>query len=365
MKKVFIVVCIFVIAIIAGIFVINIYEADTEVTRDTTKVGMILNGTMDDRSWSQSHYEGMEKTAAELNLSVLYEENVTPEQVPEIIDKFAEEGCKVIVANSFEFGDSMIRAASEYPEIYFLHATGVGEDKNLSTYFGRMYQIRYLSGIVAGLQTESNEIGYVAAFPIPEVNRGINAFTLGVRSVNSEANVYVSWTNSWVDDVATAEATNKLLDGHNIDVLAMHTDSLQALEIAEERGVMSIGYNVDNSADYADTYLTAAVWDWDAFYTPTILKCLQGKFEGNHYWEGIETGVISLAPFTNKVKAGTAEVVTQEMQRISSGTYDVFYGPVYDNEGNLRVKEGESMTDNAMLNEFNWYVEGVIQDEES
>lgn len=365
MKKVFIVVCIFVIAIIAGIFVINIYEADTEVTRETTKVGMILNGTMDDRSWSQSHYEGMEKTAAELNLSVLYEENVTAEQVPEIIDKFAEEGCKVIVANSFEFGDSMIQAASEYPEIYFLHATGVGEDKNLSTYFGRMYQIRYLSGIVAGLQTESNEIGYVAAFPIPEVNRGINAFTLGVRSVNSEANVYVSWTNSWVDDVATAEATNKLLDGHNIDVLAMHTDSLQALEIAEERGVMSIGYNVDNSADYADTYLTAAVWDWDAFYTPTILKCLQGKFEGNHYWEGIETGVISLAPFTNKVKAGTEKVVTQEMQRISSGTYDVFYGPVYDNEGNLRVKEGESMTDNAMLNEFNWYVEGVIQDEES
>lgn len=363
MKKVFVVAAIIVAAIIAGIFVINIYEADTEVTKKTTTVGVILNGSIDDRSWSQSHYDALERTAEELNLSVIYEENVTPEDIPQIIEHFAESECKVVIANSFEFGEYIIRAAKEYPEIYFLHATGIGEDKNLSTYFGRMYQIRYLSGIVAGLQTETNEIGYVAAFPISEVNRGINAFTLGVRSVNPDAKVYVSWTNSWNDDNATAEATNGLLNGHNIDVLAMHTDSLEALRIAEERSVMSIGYNVENSQDYPNTYLTAAVWDWENFYTSNILKCLQGKFVGNHYWEGIETGMVSLAPFTDKVKPGTAEIVAGEMERISSGTYDVFYGPVYDNKGQLRVQEGESMTDNAMLNEFDWYVEGVINEE--
>ena len=337
MKKIGIVASIIIVAIIIGIFVINIYEADTEVTKETTKVGVILNGSIDDRSWSQSHYEGLEKTAQELNLSVIYEENVVPEDIPQIIERFVKEDCKVIVANSFEFGDYIKEAAEKYPEIYFLHATGVGEDKNLSTYFGRMYQIRYLSGIVAGLQTETDEIGYVAAFPIPEVNRGINAFTLGVRSVNSEAQVYVYWTNSWNDDSATADATNKLLDEHDIDVLAMHTDSLKALEIAEERGVMSIGYNVDNSQDYPNTYLTAAVWDWDEFYTPTILKCLQGKFEGRHYWEGLDTGMVSLAPLTDMVDPKTAEIVEQERMRISSGTYDVFYGPIYDNEGNIRV----------------------------
>lgn len=364
MKKIGIVASIIIVAIIIGIFFINIYEADTEVTKETTKVGVILNGSIDDRSWSQSHYEGLEQTAEELNLSVIYKENVVPEQIPEIIEEFVKEDCKVIVANSFEFGEYINEAAKEYPEIYFLHATGVGEDKNLSTYFGRMYQIRYLSGIVAGLQTKTGKIGYVAAFPIPEVNRGINAFTLGVRSVNSEAEVYVHWTNSWNDDEATAEATNKLLNEHDIDVLAMHTDSLQALEIADEKGVMSIGYNLDNSRDYPDTYLTAAVWDWDEFYTPIILKCLQGKFEGNHYWEGLDSGMVSLAPLTDKVNAGTAEIVEQERQRISNGTYDIFYGPIYDNEGNLRVREDECMTDNAMLNEFDWYVEGVINCEE-
>lgn len=364
MKKVFVLAGIIVTAIIIGIFVINIYEADTEVTKEITKVGVILNGKIDDQSWSQSHYEGMENTAEELNLAVIYKEAVSPEEIPQIIEEFVEEDCKVVVANSFEFGEYMVDAAEKYPEIYFLHATGTGSDKNMSTYFGRIYQIRYLCGIVAGLQTETNEIGYVAAFPIPEVNRGINAFTLGVRSVNSEATVYVSWTYSWHDDTSTAEATNKLLDNHNIDVLTMHSDSLMPLEIAEERGVMSIGYNCDNSRNYPESYLTAAVWDWDEFYTPIILKCLQGKFEGKHYWEGIDTGMVSLAPLTDKVNDETETIVLQEMERISSGTYDVFYGPIYDNEGNLRVEEGECMTDNAMLNEFDWYVEGVVNDEE-
>lgn len=364
MKRVFIVAGIIVMAIIAGIYVINIYEAETEVTKETTKVGVILNGVTDDQSWSQSHYDGLEQTAKELNLSVIYKENVTIEEISQIIDEFVADGCKVVIANSFEFGEYVHQAAAKYPEIYFLHATGVGEGKNLSTYFGRMYQIRYLSGIVAGLQTQTDEIGYVAAFPISEVNRGINAFTLGVRSVNSDAKVYVSWTNSWNDDAAAEDATYRLLEAHNIDVLAMHTDSVRPLVIAEKEGVMSIGYNVDNSEDYPNTYLTAATWDWENFYTPNILKCLQGKFEGKHYWEGIETGIVSLAPLTDKVNAGTEEIVAQEIEKMRSGTFDVFYGPIYDNNGKLRVEEGESITDHVMLNEFDWYVEGVVNDEE-
>uniref|UniRef100_UPI004055D521 BMP family ABC transporter substrate-binding protein n=1 Tax=Acetatifactor sp. TaxID=1872090 RepID=UPI004055D521 len=363
MKKIVIAAGIIIIAILMGIFVINIYEADTEITKESTKVGVILNGNIDDQSWSQSHYEGLEKTAEELNLSIIYKESVISESIPQIIDEFIKEDCKIVIANSFEFGDYIKEAAKKYPEIYFLHATGVGEAKNLSTYFGRMYQIRYLCGIVAGLQTETNEIGYVAAFPISEVNRGINAFALGVRSVNRNANVYVSWTNSWNDDETAENATNQLLNNHNIDVIAMHTDSVKPLAIAEAKGIMSIGYNVDNSQAYPNTYLTAAVWDWENFYTPNILKCLQGKFEGNHYWEGVETGIVSLAPFTDKVKSGISETVYQEMERLSSGTYDVFYGPVYDNCGNIRVREGESITDSAMLNEFEWYVEGVVNDE--
>jgi len=363
MKKIFIIATLIIVAIIAGIFFINIYEAETEVTKESTKVGVILNGMIDDRSWSQSHYEGLERTAKELNLTMFYKEGVTVENIEDIIDEFVEDGCKIIIANSFEFGECINRVSKVYPEVYFFHATGVGEGKNLTTYFGRIYQIRYLSGIVAGLQTKTNEIGYVAAFPISEVNRGINAFTLGVRSVNSEAKVYVSWTDSWNDDLAAEASTNTLLEHHNIDVLTVHTDSIRPLEIAEEKGVMSIGYNVDNSEYYPKTYLTASVWDWDNFYTPNILKCLQGKIEGNHYWEGVESGIVSLAPFTANVKSGTEEIVMQEMKKLSSGAFDVFYGPILDNCGNVRVKEGESITDSVMLNEFDWYVEGVVNEE--
>ncbi len=362
MRKIYIIAGLIIVAIITGIFLINIYEADTEVTKESTKVGVVLNDTIDDHSWSQSHYEGLEKTAKELNLTMYYEEGVTVDTIESIVDSFIEDGCKIIIANSFEFGDCINKMAEKYPEVYFFHATGVGENKNLTTYFGRMYQIRYLCGIVAGLQTQTNEIGYVAAFPISEVNRGINAFTLGVRSVNNDAKVYVSWTNSWNDDLAAETATNILMDNHNIDVLAMHTDSIRPLEIAEEKGVMSIGYNLDNSEYYPQTYLTAAVWDWDSFYTPNILKCLQGKIEGNHYWEGVGSGIISLAPLTDNVKDGTEEIVANQMEKLRSGTYDVFYGPIIDNCGNVRVNEGESLSDTVMLNEFDWYVEGVVNE---
>lgn len=364
MKKVFIISGIIFVAIIVGIFFINIYEANTRVTEETTVVGLILNGNAHDGSWSQAHYEGLKKTSEELNLSIVCKEMATAEQMEQLVEELVDAGCEIIIANSFEFGEYMEVAASRYPDIFFYHATGVGEGKNLSSYFGRMYQIRYLCGVVAGMETKTNEIGYVAAFPIPEVNRGINAFTLGVRSVNKDAVVYVRWTNSWTEDGATQEATEKLLNEHSIDVLAMHTDSLAPLMIADEKGVMTIGYNTDNGDKYPETYLTAAVWDWEKFYTPNILRCLQGKFEGYHYWEGIETGIVSMAPYADFVKDETKEAVEREKQRMISGTYDVFYGPITDNNGTLRVAEGESMTDYVMLNEFDWYVEGVVIDEE-
>lgn len=364
MKKVFVLAAVILIVLVGGIFVIKNYDEDTDALAGSTKVGVLLNGYKEDRNWCQSHYDGLTKTAEQLNLELICREHVTKDEVAELVDELIVCGCEIIVANSFEFGDEIESVAKKYPEIYFFHATGIGEGKNLSSYFGRMYQIRYLCGIVAGLQTETDQIGYVAAFPISEVNRGINAFTLGVRKVNPNAKVYVRWTNSWGDDTATENATNQLLDTYEIDVLAMHTDSTRPLALAEERGVMSIGYNADNSQYYPNTYLTAAVWDWESFYTPHILRCLQGKFEGAHYWESIESGMVSLAPFSDCVKDGIAEVVEAETRRLEEGTYDVFYGPIVDSEGSVRVAEGESMTDNAMLNEFDWYVEGVVIHEE-
>ncbi len=364
MKKIFVVLITVVFIVVIGIFFITETKTETDVTKEKTKVGFLLNGLCQDKSYGQSHYEGIEKVVETLNLEILYRENVPEsEECIQIIEELIADGCEIIICNSFGFGEWELKAAEKYPEIYFFHATGVQNADNLSTYFGRMYQVRYLSGIVAGLQTETNEIGYVAAFPISEVNRGINAFTLGVKKVNPEATVYVKWSNSWGDDEITKKTANDLLEQHNIDVVTMHTDSLAVLELAEERGIWSIGYNMDNAKSYPNTFLTAPVWRWENFYEPHILECLQGKFTNHSYWEGIESGIVALSPLTSNVKQGIDKIVEQEQEALESMMVDIFYGPIVDQNGTMRVQAGESMTDDVMLNEFDWYVEGVVIDE--
>ena len=361
MKKIVSVIVVILAIVIAGIFLIHDKEENTDVTKKKTKVGVLMIGSHDDKSFNQSHYEAMEKTAETLNLDVIYKEKVpTDENCKQVIDELIDTGCEIIICNSYDYGTWAQLKAEENPDIYFFHASGITQDKNLATYFGRIYQMRYLSGIVAGMQTESNEIGYVAAFPISEVNRGINAFTLGVKSVNPDATVHVQWSQSWNDEAAVEAAAERLFENQNIDVVTMHSDSNRVLEMAEERGIWSIGYNIDNIESFPNTFLTAPVWQWENYYEPYILKCLQGKFEGENYWEGTSAGVVGLAPLSKNVKPGIAEKVEEARVKLESGTFDVFYGPIKDNEGVLRIAEGENLPDETMLNHFTWYVEGVV-----
>ncbi len=360
MKKIAVIIGVILSLIIIGMLGMHGNERETEVTKETTKVGFVFNGSIDDKGWGQSHYEGISQSAKELNLDIHYEENVPFDNTCiTVMQKMIQSGCEIIICNSFDYGDYVQQVAKKYPDTIFLHATGNQKDYNIATYFGRMYQIRYLCGIVAGLQTETDSIGYVAAFPIDEVNRGINAFTLGVQSVNPDAIVHVHWSKSWTDSEANSAAAVSLIDDCDVDVLTMHCDTIAPLDVAEEKGIWSIGYNMDNSSDYPKGYLTAAIWDWEAFYTPHILKCLQGKFQSKHYWEGIETGIVDLAPFTSNVKKGTKELVNEKMEELNNGTFDVFYGPVVDNKGKERIHKGENMPNELLLNEFDWYVKGV------
>ena len=362
MKKIVIIAGVIVAVIVAGIFAIKGYEQDEE--NKAVTVGLILNGSASDRSWSQSHYEGMEKTAQNLGLDLVYRENVLESDLEVTVDELVELGSEIIICNSFGYGEYLGEVSDKYPEVYFLHASGIESGDNVTAFFGRMYQIRYLCGIAAGLETETDSIGYVAAFPISEVNRGINAFTLGVRSVNPDAKVYVRWTDSWVDDAASEKASQELIDRCNIDILAMHVDSIAPIEAAQKNGIKSIGYNFDNSSAYPDSFLTGAVWSWENFYIPRISECLQDRFKGKNYWEGIDTGIVSLAPLADYADPAVAEKIAEEKEKLMSGVFDVFCGPVKDSEGNLRVAEEESMSDDAMLNSFDWYVEGVVLYEE-
>ncbi|SDP31005.1 BMP family ABC transporter substrate-binding protein [Selenomonas ruminantium] len=359
MKRIFFIAFIILLAAMAGILLIHKSQVDTDVTANTTRVGVFINGKCQDRSWCQTHYEALESLKEELNLDILYKENAPGDCYAEIKELIQKDGCRIIIGCSFDYGEAMKKAAAEYPHIYFLNAGGVYHQANYSSFFGRMYQARYLSGIVAGQKTQTGELGYVAAFPNSQVIRGINAFTLGVRSVRPDAQVHVSYCKSWTDDEPALTACRKLLDNFPIDVLTVHTNSLTPHQEAENRGIWSIGYHRDNRDLFPHTYLSACVWNWQAYYREQIQTCLQGKFHGKQVWIDKDKGIVSLASLSPYVDMDTAMKVRAANERFGSRGFDVFYGPIKDNQGNLRINAGESMSDDEMLNAFDWYVEGV------
>ena len=368
MKQISVIVSVlaFTILMVAVIIILNFTKGDirTDILAESTHVGLVLNGSKEDRSWSQSHYEALGRIAPELNLDVIVREYVPEDErcVDTIRELVEKDSCLVVICNSYGYGEYIERAAAEYPDNYFLHISGMAYSSNLGSCFGRMYQLRYLSGIAAGMQTKTGHIGYVAAFPISEVNRGLNAFTLGVRSVRPDAVVHAAFIDSWTDDESAGKAAEKLIRECGADVIAEHTDSLAPVNKCRELGVLAIGYNEDNSEIFPETLLTSCVWKWDNYYYEQILSCLQGKFRGEHQWLGMDSGIMELVELdkTGIAVPGTAGMIEEVRERFSTSTFDVFYGEIYDNEGNLRIAEGESMSDSTMLNEFDWYVEGVV-----
>lgn len=349
------------IAMIVGVLFMFGPETGFENKPEKVRVAMIMAGLRNDHSWNETHYEAIQKAESLLDLEIAYYENVPFDSTAQdAMEEAVSNGAKIVIANSFGYGDAEMAVARNHPEVKFFYATGLKSMTNLSSFFGRMYQLRYLSGIVAGLKTKTNEIGYVAGLNISEVNRGINAFALGVQKVNPDAKVFVSWTGSWTDESRAADSTRSLLEKHNIDVLTTHLDALSPYDIADERDVWIIGYNRDNSKRFPERFLTAPVWHWENFYIPKIREVLQDKFEGRSYWLGLESGIMDLAEMTRNVDASIRQAVEDERIRLTQGKFDVFYGPIEDNQGKIRVGEGESMTDDAMLNRFDWYVKGVV-----
>ena len=327
----------------------------------TTTIGVILVGPVRDGGWSEAHYNSFEAIRQRMNLNVLYRESVNTQDgsVVRVIDELVREKAEMIFVLSFSYGQHLQESVKKYPGVKFFHAAGVVQGPNLATYFGRIYQARYLSGIVAGMQSKTGHIGFVGAHPIAEVIQGINAFTLGVRSVNPQATVHVAWTGSWYDPVAEKREAERLFDSHPIDVMAQHQDTTIPVEVAKSRGAYAIGYHLDHSADFPETFLTAPVWNWGTFYTERLNECFEGRFAGKNYLESIETGMVDIAPLTAIVAPGTQEAVEKARKRLLSRTWDVFYGPVFDQQGNLRIGRGENISDDELLARFDWFVEGV------
>lgn len=334
-------------------------KKQAEPKQEKLKVAFVYVGPVGDAGWSYSHDQArkylMEKMP-DVQTTII-------ESVPEgadserVITQLAEQGNKIIFTTSFGYMDPTINVAKKYPNIVFMHCSGFKTADNVGNYFGRMYQARYLTGIVAAKQTKSNVIGYVAAHPIPEVVRGIDAFTLGVRSVNPQAKVKVVWTNTWYDPAKEKQAAITLLDA-GADVIAQHQDTPGPQQAAQEKGKFGIGYNTDMSKMAPKAVLTSAVWNWGPYYVKVVDSVKKGTWKPEAYWGSMSEQLIELAPYGPMVSDDTKKLVEDAKKKITSGQWDVFTGPIKDQNGQVKVAAGQKLSDADML-KLDWFVEGV------
>lgn len=337
-------------------------EAEEEEAMEEEKltVAFIYIGQPGDLGWTYEHERGRLALEEALGEQV---ETLTVPDVPEgpdaekSIRDVVNQGADVVFTTSFGYMDPTLTVAQDNPEVIFEHCSGFKTNDNMATYFGRMYQPRYLSGLVAGSMTEDNSIGYVAAFPIPEVLRGINAFTLGVREVNPDAVVKVVWTNTWYDPVKEREAAQALLD-EGVDIIAQHQDTTEPQKAAQEAGKLSIGYDSDMAQFVGDTVLTSPIWNWGTYYVDTVQEVLDGTWETHQFWGGLEDGVVQLADLSPQVPADVSAMVDEARSKIVDTDWDVFCGPINAQDGSEKIADGECMNDGDMLS-MDWFVEGV------
>jgi basic membrane protein A len=227
----------------------------------------------------------------------------------------------------------------------------------MGQFFGKIHEMMYLNGVVAGMKTKSNTLGFVGAFPIPEVIRNINAFTLGAQSVNPNVKVKVNWTNTWYDPAKEKDAALGLIDA-GADVIAQHQDTAGPQQAAESKGVFSLGYNTDMSNTAPKANMTSAVWNWGPYYVSQIKAIQAGTWKSEKYWGGYADNIVSLAPLTSLAPEGAKAAVEKAEAKIKEGNNVIFQGPIKDQSGAVKVKEGQTLTDDEVWN-INWFVQGV------
>lgn len=336
--------------------------AETKITKDNIKIGFVYIGTINDQGYTQAQDKGrlaLAELGIDLDKQTMYKENV-PENADceKAIRDLIDAGCNVIYTTSFGFMDWTLKVAEEYPNIKFAHCSGYKTADNMSTYFGKVYEARYLAGIVAGLKTKTNKIGYVAAFAIPECIRGINGFTQGVKSVNPDATVEVVWTNTWFDPTLEKQGALELLN-KGCDVIEQHQDTTAPQVAAQEKGAFCIGYNSPTPNAAPKAYLTAPIFKWGTFIKDDVQKILDGTWTSRKYWEGLSADMVDLDVLTSLCAPGTAEKVAAAKAAIMDGSLKIFAGPVANQNGEVVVPAGTVMTDDEVWN-MSWFVNGVI-----
>ena len=332
------------------------------------KVAFVYLTNPGDHGWTYAHEVGRQQVEEHFGDAV---ETVYVENVPEgpdatrVIRELAQNGNDMIFTTSFGYMEPTLKVAKDFPDIKFDHITGYMRADNMATGNIRFYEGRYVQGVVAGLTTKSNKIGYVAAFPIPEVIQGINSFAQGLRSVNKDATISVVWANTWYDPVKEGDAA-KVLIAEGADVLAQHTDSPAMLQTAEKAGVHGFGQSSDMHDFAPNAQLFASVNNWGPYYVSQIEKAIDGSWntgEGpDHWagntWKGLSEDFLVLTDFKN-MPADVADAAQKARDGIADGSINIFSGPMSDNEGNQILATGEVLDDGGLW-AMNYYGEGVI-----
>ena len=345
-------------------------DSQEEGKTDTSdfKVGVIhIGDPADGACYSNAHDLGIQDMQKNLNLKddqIIRKINISDTDAAATktaIEECIADGCKIIFGTSWGYMDTMAELAEKYPDVIFSHGTGYKNNgKNMNNYFGRIYQARYLAGIAAGLKTKTNKIGYVAAMDNTnsEVTGGINAFAMGIESVNPDAKVYVKVTNSWFSPDLEKQAAEALL-AMDCDVIGQHCDTTAPQLAAEAKGVWGCGYNSDMTKDAPKAHLTAPIWHWGVYYTKAAKAAMEGKWTNEDYFGGMDDGLVDISPLSENCAEGTKEAIDAARAKIVDGSNKIFAGELFDNRGNQVCKEGEVISDEDITGNMTWYYRNV------
>ena len=343
----------------------NAPAADQKKTADAgsapLKAAWLYPSPRADEGWSKQHDEARESVQKKFGdkIQTQYVENVTTVADAErVIRDLANQGNKIIFATSFEYMNPGLKVAREFPDVKFEHCTGYKTAENFNYYNARFYQARYLAGKLAGAMTKNGKLGYVAAVPIPEVLQGINAYTLGAQSVNPNIEVRVVWTNTWYDPGKEADATKTLI-GQNCDVISHHTNSQAVASTAEAEKVKVISYHSAMKKAAPTQLIGAVTHHWDEYYAKRIEDVLNNRWKVEPVWGGAERHMVRLSAITDQAPADVVKDINAVYARMEKGEFNVFTGPIVDNEGKTVIAEGEQ-ADDAHLTRMNYFVKGVV-----
>ncbi|MDB5856166.1 MAG: family transporter substrate-binding protein [Herminiimonas sp.] len=324
------------------------------------KIGFAYIGPVGDAGWTFAHDTARKKVQEKFGDKIA---TTFVEKVPEGADAervfrdLAAQGNKLIFGTTFGYMEPMLKVAKEFPDVKFEHATGYKTSPNMAVYETRTYEGAYLAGVLAGMTTKTNKLGVVASFPIPEVIRNINAFTLGAQSVNPKISTRAVWVSSWFDPAKERDAAMTMI-GQGVDVLIQNTDSPATLQAAEEKGVHAFGWDSDMSKFGPKAHLASAIIDWEPYYTKSIQSVLDGKWTNSTSWWGVKEKSIDLVNINPSVPEDARKEIESRKAQMAQGKNIVFVGPLMDQSGKEVLPAGKE-ADDGVLKGMNYYVKGV------